>query len=148
MENFVERHRETPVDNPVKPHDTAESVKENPAKPDTSLPVTTQMWDNRRVNKNGDESATNTTHRLNHSNEQAEEGLGMIVSKIPDWIENRDIAIQFLEFADKDYRNAKSMRVFYAIAANRHGVTHREIADIYGMSESGVQMMIKRAGDK
>lgn len=145
MDNSVDQHRETPVENPVKPHATAEKTPTNDA---TYVASTTQMWDNRRVNKNGDESATNTTHRLNHSNEQAEEGLGMIVSKIPDWIENRDIAIQFLEFADKDYRNAKSMRVFYAIAANRHGVTHREIADIYGMSESGVQMMIKRAGEQ
>ena len=126
----------------------SENMTKGASKDATKLPPTTQMWDNKRVNKNGDESATNTTHRLNHSNEQAEEGLGMIVSKIPDWIENRDIAIQFLEFADKDYRNAKSMRVFYAIAANRHGVTHREIADIYGMSESGVQMMIKRAGEQ
>jgi hypothetical protein len=106
------------------------------------------MWDNKRVNKNDRESATNTSHGLNHSNEQAEEGLGMIVSKIPDRIENRDLAIQFLEYAARDYRNAKHMRIVYAQAARKHGLTHREIADIYGMSVSGVQMMIKRAGDR
>lgn len=137
------------MDNPretsVKPHDSAAGCNENITTP---VAATTQMWDNKRVNKNDRESATNTSHGLNHSNEQAEEGLGMSISKIPAWIEDRDIAIQFLEFAAKDYRNAKDMRVFYAIAANRHGVTHREIADIYGMSPSGVQMMIKRAGDK
>lgn len=71
----------------------------------------------------------------------------MSISKIPAWIEDRDIAIQFLEFANQDYRNAKSMRTFYAIAARKVGVLYREIASIYGMSESGVQMMIKRAGD-
>ena len=106
------------------------------------------MWDTRRVNKNDREIATNESHGLNHSNEQAEEGLGMIVSKIPDRIENRDLAIQFLEYAARDYRNAKHMRIVYAQAARKHGLTHREIADIYGMSVSGVQMMIKRAGDR
>ena len=106
------------------------------------------MWDTRKVNKNDREIATNESHGLNHSNEQAEEGLGMIVSKIPDRIENRDLAIQFLEYAARDYRNAKHMRIVYAQAARKHGLTHREIADIYGMSVSGVQMMIKRAGDR
>lgn len=64
------------------------------------------------------------------------------------WIENRDIAIQFLEFAAKDYANAKNMRIYYAKAARKHGIPYQQIADIYGMTDSGVQMMLKRAGDR
>ena len=29
-----------------------------------------------------------------------------------------------------------------------HGIPYQQIADIYGMTDSGVQMMLKRAGDK
>lgn len=72
----------------------------------------------------------------------------MIVPKIPDWIADEDIAISFLEFAAKDYENAKSMRIFYAKAARAHGVPYRLIGDIYGVTASAVQLMIKRAGEQ
>ena len=102
----------------------------------------------KRVNKNGPENATNIHQGLDHSNEPAEEGLGMIVSQIPEWIADENIAIQFLEFAAKDFQNAKDMRIFYAQAARAHGVTLQQIADIYGMTTSGVHLMLKRAGER
>lgn len=64
------------------------------------------------------------------------------------WIETPDIAINFLHFAAKDYENAKSMRLYYAQAARRHGITNAQIGSIYGMTEAGVRMMINRAGEK
>lgn len=101
-----------------------------------------------RVNKNGPEGATNTSQGLTTSNELAEDGLDMIVSQVPEWIANKDIAITFLEFAHQDYQNSRDMRIFYAEAARSLGVTLREIANIYDMTAEGVRIMLKRAGER
>ena len=149
MENFVERHRETPVENPVKPHDhAAKSIKENPYNDDTYVAPFEQKLYTGKVNKNAPDQVLPTPEQgLTTSNESAKEGLDMSISKIPEWIADENIAIQFLEFAAKDYANAKDMRIFYAQAARAHGVTLKQIADIYGMTTTGVHLMLKRAGD-
>lgn len=72
----------------------------------------------------------------------------MSISQIPEWIADENIAIQFLEFAAKDFDNAKTMRIFYAQAARKHGVTLQQIADIYGITPAGVHQMLKRAGER
>ena len=104
---------------------------------------------NGKVNKNAPDQVLPTPEQgLTASNGTAKEGLDMSISKIPEWIATKDIAINYLEFADKDYRNAKSMRIFYAKAARSLGVTLQQIADIYGMTTSGVHLMLKRAGER
>ena len=137
------------MDNPVKPRDhAAKSIKENPAKPDTSLPPLEQKLYAGKVNKNAPDQVLPTPERgLTTSNGTAKEGLDMSISKIPEWIADENIAIQFLEFAAQDFANAKDMRIFYAKAARAHGVTLQQIADIYGMTASGVHLMLKRASD-
>ena len=144
----MERHRETPVENPVKPHDHAvKSIKENPYNDDTYVAPFEQKLYTGNINKNAPDQVLPTPERgLTTSNEQTKGGAEMIVSQIPEWIATKDIAINYLEFADHDYRNAKSMRIFYAQAARSLGVTLQQIADIYGMTTSGVHLMLKRAG--
>lgn len=135
--------RETPVDNPVKPHDAAERCNENVTAPVAALE---QKLYTGKVNKNAPDQVLPTPNQeLTTSNESAKEGLDMSISKIPEWIADENIAIQFLEFAAKDFQNAKDMRIFYAQAARAHGVTLQQIADIYEMTTSGVHLMLKRA---
>lgn len=138
------------MENPVKPRDhAAKSIKENPYNDDTHVAPFEQKLYTRNINKNAPDQVLPTPERgLTTSNESAKEGLDMSISKIPDWIADENIAIQFLEFAAKDFANAKDMRIFYAKAARVHGVTLQQIADIYGMTTTGVHLMLKRAGDK
>ena len=138
------------MDNPretsVKPHDTAERCNENVTAPVAALE---QKLYTRKVNKNAPDPVLPTPDQgLTTSNGTAKEGLDMSISKIPEWIADENIAIQFLEFAAKDFQNAKDMRIFYAQAARAHGVTLQQIADIYEMTTSGVHLMLKRAGDR
>jgi hypothetical protein len=129
----------------VKPHDTGEGCNENVTE---SVAVLEQKLYNEGVSKNAPDQVLPTPNQeLTTSNESAKEGLDMSISKIPEWIADENIAIQFLEFAAKDFANAKEMRIFYAQAARAHGVTLQQIADIYGMTTSGVHLMLKRAGD-
>ena len=134
----------------MKPHDTADkSIKENPYNDDTELPDIEQKLYTGKVNKNAPDQVLPTPEQgLTTSNESAKEGLDMSISKIPEWIADENIAIQFLEFAAKDFQNAKDMRLFYAQAARAHGVTLRQIAEIYGMTTTGVHLMLKRAGEQ
>lgn len=146
----MDKHRETPVDNPretpVKPHDTAERCNESITE---SVAALEQKLYTGKVNKNAPDQVLPTPNQeLTTSNESAKEGLDMSISKIPEWIADENIAIQFLEFAAKDFANAKDMRIFYAQAARAHGVTLQQIADIYGMTTTGVHLMLKRAGDR
>lgn len=69
----------------------------------------------------------------------------MSVPQTPDWLETPDLAITFLEFAAQDYAKSKAMRVYYAQAARAHGITYKQIGDIYGITGPAVQLMLKRA---
>ena len=134
-----------PRETSVKPHDTAERCNENVTAPVAALE---QKLYTRKVNKNAPDQVLPTPNQeLTTSNGTAKEGLDMSISKIPEWIADENIAIQFLEYAAKDFANAKEMRIFYAQAARAHGVTLKQIADIYGMTTTGVHLMLKRASD-
>ena len=133
-----------PRETSVKPHDTAERCHENVTAPVAALE---QKLYTGKVNKNAPDQVLPTPNQeLTTSNGTAKEGLDMSISKIPEWIADENIAIQFLEYAAKDFANAKEMRIFYAQAARAHGVTLKQIADIYGMTTTGVHLMLKRAG--
>lgn len=63
------------------------------------------------------------------------------------YLEDPDFAIFFLETAQRDYEHAKHMRVYYAQNARRHGITYKRIGELYGLTESAIRKMLKRAGD-
>ena len=139
----------------VKAHLSTNISRENMQ---NSLAKNVTVCDNRGGNKNGpDPVRTRQEQGLATSLEQAEtdkEGLPAMVPENGDWVETRDVAITFLEFAARDYQyaehaldNAQQMRVFYAEIGKRHGLTNKLIGEIYGITESSVRAMLKKAGE-
>ena len=57
------------------------------------------------------------------------------------------LAREFLRMANQNYREHYAQRVYFATIARRHGLTNREIADAYGITEGAVRHMLKQAGD-
>ena len=55
------------------------------------------------------------------------------------------LAREFLRMAHQNYQTHYAQRVYFATIARRHGLTHREIAEAYEMTESGVRKMLDRA---
>ena len=55
------------------------------------------------------------------------------------------LAREFLRMAHKNYQEHYAQRVYFATIARRHGLTHREIAEAYGITEGAVRYMLKRA---
>mgnify|MGYP002652656047 FL=1 len=55
------------------------------------------------------------------------------------------LAREFLRMANQNYREHYAQRVYFATIARRHGLTHREIAEAYGITEGAVRHMLKRA---
>ena len=56
-----------------------------------------------------------------------------------------DYALQFLQFAARDYSESIDRREYYAVAARRLGISYQKIADIYGLTEGAIRAMVKRA---
>lgn len=56
-----------------------------------------------------------------------------------------ELAREFLRMAHKNYQEHYAQRVYFATIARRHGLTHREIAEAYGITEGAVRHMLKRA---
>ena len=57
------------------------------------------------------------------------------------------LAREFLRMANHNYRTHYAQRIYFARIAREHGLTNQEIAEAYGMTESGVRKMLDRAGD-
>lgn len=57
------------------------------------------------------------------------------------------LAHEFLRMAHENYRTHYAQRVYFARISREHGLTNREIADAYEMTEAGVRKMLERAGD-
>lgn len=57
------------------------------------------------------------------------------------------LANEFLRMAHENYRTHYAQRVYFARISREHGLTNREIADAYEMTEAGVRKMLERAGD-
>lgn len=55
------------------------------------------------------------------------------------------LAREFLRMAHKNYQTHYAQRVYFARISREHGLTNREIADAYEMTESGVRKMLERA---
>ena len=58
------------------------------------------------------------------------------------------LAREFLRMAHKNYQTHYAQRVYFATIARRHGLTNREIAEAYGITEGAVRHMLKRAEEK
>jgi hypothetical protein len=141
----VDKPRETSVDNPVKPRKhAAKSIKENPALDATCIASFAETCDNRKVNKNDPGSAANT---VNPGSDHQEGVANLIVPKLPTWVTDETTAIHYLEFAHHGYQNALHTRTHAAYTARHYGVTNRVIGEIYGIAESTVRLMLKKAGD-
>lgn len=57
----------------------------------------------------------------------------------------KDTAIEFLHLQQTRYAANQRTRPYLAKLAHDHGVTHREIGEIYGVTEAAVRAMIKRS---
>ena len=55
------------------------------------------------------------------------------------------LAREFLRMANQNYREHYAQRVYFATIARRHGLTNREIADAYDITEGAVRHMLKQA---
>ena len=55
------------------------------------------------------------------------------------------LAREFLRMAHKNYQTHYAQRVYFARISREHGLTNKEIADAYEMTESGVRKMLERA---
>lgn len=60
----------------------------------------------------------------------------------------RELAHQYLELSQANYRHHYAQRIYFARLARQYGLTYKAIADAYGMTESGVRVMLKRAEDE
>lgn len=59
----------------------------------------------------------------------------------------QDLALTALKTCAEDYSRARQARIQVAQAARRAGLTNQQIADAYGITESAVRGLLKRAGD-
>lgn len=56
----------------------------------------------------------------------------------------REIARTFLRLANEEYQGQRRHRSYYARIAREHGLTHKEIGDAYGVTESAIRQMIAK----
>ena len=70
------------------------------------------------------------------------------ITKTPDWVTDETQAIVYLEFAQKTYDNAQHTRLHAITTARTLGLTFSEIGAAINMTQSGVRMMLKRAGER
>ena len=60
--------------------------------------------------------------------------------------ENRAaLAREFLRMAHQNYQTHYAQRIYFARISREHGLTNKEIAEAYEMTEAGVRKMLKRA---
>lgn len=96
-------------------------------------------------NKTAPASATNTSPGPNHSKIQGKEGLEMMLSQTtgPD---RTDLALSFLKLIGEQHESTRRHRIYYAQMCRESGLTHRQIAEAYGVTEDAVRKMLKRNG--
>ena len=60
--------------------------------------------------------------------------------------ENRaQLAREFLRMAHQNYKTHYAQRVYFARISREHGLTNKEIAEAYGITEGAVRHMLKQA---
>lgn len=63
--------------------------------------------------------------------------------------ENRaPLAREFLRMAHQNYQTHYAQRIYFARISREHGLTNKEIAEAYEMTEAGVRKMLDRAEAK
>ena len=55
------------------------------------------------------------------------------------------LAREFLRMAHQNYQEHYAQRVYFARISREHGLTNKEIAEAYGITEGAVRHMLKRA---
>lgn len=131
-------------------HDTrSEGMKDFPEsivkEPHTELPLVARSCDNKEVDKNSPGSAANT---VNPGPNHREGVANLILPKLPAWVTDQATAIHYLEYAHHGYKNARETRTHAAFTARHHGITNRAIGEIFGIAESTVRLMLKKAGER
>ncbi len=83
----------------------------------------------------------------NHSKNLGKEGLGMTVST-PTTIgpDRTDLALSFLRLIGEQHESTRRHRIYYARMCRDNGMSYRQIADAYGVTEDAVRKMLKRNG--
>ena len=124
------------------------NVDKNHQKHTRTFAQKSEQCDNRNNTKNGPDQVLPTPNQdlatsLGHFHTD-KEGLPLMVPENGWYLEDQDFAIYYLEIAQKDFEHAKHMRLYYARNARTHGITNQQIADIYGITESGVRKMLQR----
>lgn len=59
--------------------------------------------------------------------------------------DRKQLAREFLELANDQYQQHRLHRVYYARIAREHGLTNQDIADAYGVTETAIRSLLKRA---
>ena len=55
------------------------------------------------------------------------------------------LAREFLRMAHQNYKTHYAQRVYFARISREHGLTNKEIAEAYGITEGAVRHMLKQA---
>ena len=144
----MDKNAHNPVSDDQKPREHApKSIKENPTMPPFTSHPNPQSVTIDGGNKNGHEGAGNTTHGLTTQLGTSKKGASM---SVPTHAHKSatDYALQFLQFAARDYSESIDRREYYAVAARRLGISYQKIADIYGLTEGAIRAMVRRAGER
>lgn len=60
-------------------------------------------------------------------------------------IDRKELALTFLRLANDQYQQHRLHRVSAARLARRQGLTNQDIADAYGVTETSIRSLLKRA---
>ena len=60
-------------------------------------------------------------------------------------IDRKELAQTFLKLANDQYQQHRLHRAHYARIAREHGLTNQDIADAYGVTETAIRSLLKRA---
>ena len=93
----------------------------------------------------GPAGAGNTKPDPNPKSGTSRKGLDMSIPMPATELGQKDLAHIFLKLISEQYQEACRHRVEYARWARRSGLTYREIAGYYGVSEDAIRKMLKRA---
>lgn len=59
--------------------------------------------------------------------------------------DRKELALTFLTLANDQYQQQRLNRAYYARIAREHGLTNQDIADAYGVTETAIRSLLKRA---
>jgi|SRR5690606_7417742 len=120
-------------------------------------PVLSRSWGkidegNEHLNMNVAAGATNTLRPLTHSSELTREGLAVHATQLgnPGPVDQDEARPYIVDMLDSIRRQQEALNVNrprFMLLARRYGLKHAEIAELLGMTESGVRQAVHRAKD-